>query len=872
MNDKHVAQIAVGLTSEQAAQRLAQDGPNELSPPQRRTLWHMLAELAREPMLQLLLAAGTIYLLLGDRGEALMLLAFVVVTVLISVSQEQRTEHVLEALRDLTSPRALVLRDGQPLRIAGTAVVVGDLLLLDEGCRVAADGRLLEANDLALDESLLSGESMPAAKQVQTGELTTETHQVFAGTMVVGGQGLARVTATGPRSEIGRIGKSLAEIKPPPTPLHQQTRRLVRIFSVLGLSLSAVVVLLYGFSRGDWLAGLLAGITLAMSMLPQEFLLILTVFMAMGAWRLSRQRVLTRRAATIETLGSATVLCSDKTGTLTANQMAVAELARLRPAPLLSPAPQQQPQLQTWSPNEQPAPADFAELLEFAVLASERQPFDPMERALTTLGQAHLPAAALHPDWTLVHEYALSADLPAMTHVWQRRGQGVTSDAGHCVAIKGASEAVAALCGLPDAAVRALAEHTLAMAARGLRVLAVARAEWVGTAWPAQPAGFGFTFLGLLAFADPLRPEVPAAIAQCRAAGLRVLMITGDHPATASAIASQAGLGRTAAVVTGAQIAAMSAAELQQCVQSSEVFARIKPQQKLLIVEALKAQGEVVAMTGDGVNDAPSLKAAHIGIAMGGRGTDVAREAASLVLLDDRFDAIVAAVRLGRRIFDNLHKAMAFVLAVHVPIAGLSLLPLLLGWPLVLAPVHIAFLELLIDPVCSIVFEAEGEEADVMQRPPRNPAAPLFSTGLILWSVLQGLLILLAVSGFFALLLQQQQLPAEAARALAFVALVSCNVALILANRSLHGKLLAGWMRPNPVLWRVLAATAGLLAAALWIPALRDIFRFALPSPIWLAAAVGLGGLVLLALEGLKRLSSGRLAAQRVSKADRLMR
>ncbi len=859
MNNKPELQSAVGLSSEQAAQRLAQDGPNQLSPPQRRTLWHMLAELVREPMLQLLLAAGAIYLLLGDRGEALMLLAFVLVTVVISVSQEQRTEHVLEALRDLTSPRALVLRDGQPLRVAGAAVVVGDLLLLDEGCRVAADGRLLEANDLALDESLLSGESMPAAKQVQTGEVTTETNQVFAGTMVVGGQGLARVTATGPRSEIGRIGKSLAEIKPPPTPLHQQTRRLVRIFSVLGLSLSAVVVLLYGFSRGDWLAGLLAGITLAMSMLPQEFLLILTVFMAMGAWRLSRQRVLTRRAATIETLGSATVLCSDKTGTLTMNQMAVAELARLRPAP----SPSTPPQLQTWSPNQQPAPADFAELLEFAVLASERQPFDPMERALTTLGQAHLPANALHPDWTLVHEYGLTPELPAMTHVWQRGGADLLPDGSHCVAIKGASEAVAALCGLPDATLRALAEHTLAMAARGLRVLAVARADWVGTAWPNEPAGFDFTFLGLLAFADPLRPEVPAAIAQCRAAGLRVLMITGDHPATAHAIAAQAGLaalGSAAAVVTGAQMAAMNAAELQRCVQSTEVFARIKPQQKLLIVEALKAQGEVVAMTGDGVNDAPSLKAAHIGIAMGGRGTDVAREAASLVLLDDRFDAIVAAVRLGRRIFDNLHKAMAFVLAVHVPIAGLSLLPLLLGWPLVLAPVHIAFLELLIDPVCSIAFEAEGEEADVMQRPPRDPAAPLFSTGLILWSVLQGLLILLAVSGFFALLLHQQKLPAEAARALAFVALVSCNVALILANRSLHGGLLAGWLRPNPVLWRVLAATAGLLAAALWIPALRDIFRFALPSPTWLAAAVGLGGLVLLALEGLKRLSSGRLA------------
>jgi Ca2+-transporting ATPase len=840
-----------GLSPAQAAQRLKDDGPNELNPPKKRTVWHILADLAREPMLQLLLAAGAIYLLLGDRGEALMLLAFVLLTVIISVSQEQRTERVLEALRDLTSPRALVIRDGETLRIAGREVVRGDLLLLTEGDRVAADALLLQANDLQCDESLLSGESLPVAKRPSVaGEIAAESHRVFAGSLVVGGQGRARVTATGPRSEIGRIGKSLAEIEAPPTPLHRQTRRLVRVFSILGLSLSAALVLIYGLLRGDWLAGLLAGISLAMSMLPQEFLLILTVFMAMGAWRLSRQKVLSRRSATIETLGSATVLCTDKTGTLTVNKMAVAEMA----VPLAGAAG-----LQLWAAKTQDLPSEFHQLLEFAVLASELDPFDPMERALLALGQARLPSAALHPSWSLLHEYALSAALPAMTHVW--RADGATQ----VVAIKGAVEAVLALCRLTASQAQALTQQADAMAARGLRVLAVARASWAGEPWPDEPAGFEFELLGLTAFADPLRPEVPAAIAECRAAGLRVLMVTGDHPATAMAIAAQAGLAQSEAALTGAAMVAMSAADLDRQLRTQHVFARIKPAQKLALVEALKAQGEIVAMTGDGVNDAPSLKAAHIGIAMGGRGTDVAREASSLVLLDDNFGAIVQAVRLGRRIFDNLRKAMAFVLAVHVPIAGLSLLPLLFGWPLILSPVHIAFLELLIDPVCSIVFEAEPEEADVMARPPRDPALPLFSSGLLGWSLLQGALVLLAVGGWFAGLLAHGVAP-ESARALAFVALVACDVALILANRSFKGPLLAAWLRPNAMLAWVLAATACLLALALGLAPLRAVFGFELPPTELLAASLALGFVVLLGLEALKRLVRHGSAGARSAK------
>ena len=827
--------VETGLSAAEAAARLREDGPNELSPPQRRSALQMLLEVAREPMLQLLLAAGIVYLLLGDRGEALLLLGFVVATIAISLGQQQRSERVLQALRELTSPRALVRRDGELQRIPGTEVVRGDLLLLADGDRVAADAELLQANDLQLDESLLSGESLPVAKQAGA---EGEPGRVYAGTLVAAGQGLARVIATGPRSEIGRIGVSLGKIESPETPLHAQTRRLVRLFAIAGASLSLLVLLLWGWQRQDWLGGLLAGISLAMAMLPEEFMLILTVFMAMGAWRLSRERVLARRAATIETLGAATVLCSDKTGTLTLNRMAVAELQAADGGA-------------AWCAAEgQVLPEAGALLLEFAVLASERVAIDPMERALQALAARQLPAAALHEDWQLVHEYPLSGELPAMTHVWRASGETAAT-----VAVKGAPEAVASLCRLDAAMLQRVVAQAQAMASRGLRVLGVARARWdaaPGAPWPVSTAAFAFDWLGLVGFADPLRPEVPQAVRECREAGLRVLMITGDHPVTAAAIAAQAGLDGQAQVLGGAEIAALDDAELARRVRVHTVFARIRPEQKLRIVNALRSQGAIVAMTGDGVNDAPSLKAAHIGVAMGSRGTDVAREAADLVLLDDNFDAIARAVRLGRRIYDNLRKAMAFVLAVHVPIAGLSLLPLLLGWPVILGPVHIAFLELLIDPVCSVVFEAEDEEGDVMRRPPRDPAAPLFSPGLLAWSAAQGLVVLAVVAGLHAWV--QALLAPEAARALVFATLVACNIALILANRSLGGAWLAGWFRPNAVLWKVLAATLALLAAALWLAPLRTVFGFALPEGAWLLLVPAAGLATGLLLEALKRL------------------
>ena len=846
-----------GLSADEAARRLAREGPNEL-PQQRRRGWVRIAgEVAREPMVQLLLAAGLIYLVLGDRGEALMLLAFVAITSAINILEEGRTERVLEALRELSSPRALVLRDGERHRIAGRELVRGDLVFLAEGDRVPADARLLEANDLQADESLLTGESVPVRKRAMTPAQWAETASpaadgaqrpggddlpwVYSGSMVVRGRGLAEVVATGGRSELGRIGRSLESLVAQPTPLNRQVRRMVRVFAVLGLLMSAVTVLLYGWLRGDWLGGLLAGIALAMAMLPQEFVLILAVFMAMGAHRLSAQRVLTRRAAAIEALGSATVLCTDKTGTLTLNRMSIAEIR--------VPADGSDPHAIVglgWMPADGEPPAPVARALAHGILASEVDAFDPMEKAFHDLGVRYPGEAAQRLDsgWRIVHEYPLTPDLMAMTHVWQAPAGGAVE-----VSVKGAPEAVAGLCGLGAEQAQALREQALRMAGTGMRVLAVARADGAAQPWPADPHRFPFVFLGLVGLLDPLRESVPGAIRECRQAGIRVVMITGDYPATARAIAAQAGIEVGEGVLDGATIARLDDEQLRARVADCGVFARVTPDQKLRLIGALRARGEVVAMTGDGVNDAPSLKAAQIGIAMGGRGTDVAREASAIVLLDDHFEAIPGAVRLGRRIHDNLRKALAFVLAVHLPIAGLTLVPLLFGLPLMFAPVHIAFLELVIGPVCSIVFEAEPAEGDVMDRPPRAPDAPLFAPRALLASSAQGLLVMAGVAAL-AFTLLQQGAGEPVARAAGFIALVVADFGLILFNRSFAGSWIAALMRPNRALWWVAGSTLLLMAAVLAIAPLRELFRFGLLSPAQLAAALltglGVGGLLFL--------------------------
>jgi Ca2+-transporting ATPase len=808
-----------GLSAAEVEARRAQDGWNELAAERSRSVIDTVIEVVREPMFLLLLGAGAIYLLTGELREALILLGFVLIIIFVTVLQERRTEHALAALRDLSSPRALVVRDGAVCRVAGREVVRDDLLLLTEGDRVPADGCVLSAHELALDESLLTGESEAVAKLPDEGGTPLP---VFAGTLVVRGQGTVRVTATGNATELGRIGKSLGTIGGGASPLQAELAGLARRLAVIGMVLCVLLSLTYVHLRGDWLKALLAGITLAMSILPQEFPVILIVFLAFGARRIAARGVLTRRLSAIETLGQTTVLCVDKTGTLTHNRMAVAALVvgdeTLRIAGGVQLAE---------------LPETFHRLLEYAVLASETDPHDPMEQAFQSLAGTHLANTEhLHPDWQLAREYELSPDLLAMSHLWQ-----VPASARSEVAAKGAPEAIADLCHLPPDERERLAARAAELADDGLRVLAVARAQHPGTDWPALQHDFEFRFIGLIGLADPLRENVPAAVARCRAAGVRVVMITGDHPRTARAIAAQAGIDGSR-VLTGPELAVLDAATFANEVARCTVYARVSPQQKLAIVDALKGRGDIVAMTGDGVNDAPALKSAHIGIAMGRRGTDVAREAADLVLVEDDFTAIVDAIRLGRGIFRNLRHAMTYTLAVHVPIIVLTLTPLLLGWPLVLAPVHIAFLELVIDPSCSVVFEADEADDRLMRDKPRPSGSVLLSPSRIAISLLLGVLasaVVLAVYGHAL----AAGFEVARARTLVFVALVFSGIALIFTARSPTGGWLAALRPPAPVACWIIAGTVFALALVTFVPLLAQQFDFSpLPPLSWLGAAL----------------------------------
>ncbi|MFA5052082.1 MAG: cation-translocating P-type ATPase [Patescibacteria group bacterium] len=812
MADKVTSMQWPGLSDADVQKMVALEGYNELPGSRRRSILLIFIDVLREPMLLLLVACGVIYLFLGDRTEALLLVAAIVVVISITLYQERKTERALEALRNLSSPRARVIRNGAVQRIAGREVVRGDILMLEEGDRVPADARLLKVTNIHADESLLTGESVPVRKhagnrdadEIKPGgrDLTC----VYSSTLIVSGRGVAEVVATGIRTEVGKIGLVLRTLETEQSTLQKQTRRMVNIFAIVGVVLCIIVALVYSLTRGDWMGGLLAGLSLAMSALPEEFPVVMTVFLALGAWRISQRNVLTRRIPAVETLGSATVLCVDKTGTITQNRMAVASACLDGKCYPIS--------------SEQRSMAEeLHELVEYSILASPPDPFDPMEKAMRELGErAFGHHDHIHTDWKQIREYPLTDKLLSMARAWLPPNQKE-----YIVAAKGAPEAIADLCHLDKAAISRLESHIEQLADMGLRVIAVAKARTASL--PAGQHDFTFSIIGLLGLADPIRPAVPSAVSECRKAGIKVKMITGDYPGTARHIAAQIGMESPITILTGQALEKMNKKELAMKVKETDVFARVVPEQKLHIVQALKATGEVVAMTGDGVNDAPALKAANIGVAMGGRGTDVAREAAPVVLLDDNFTSIVAAIRTGRRIYDNLRKAMSFIFAVHIPIAGIALISVLMKWPLALLPLHIAFLELIIDPACTLVFEAEDEEKDVMSRPPRSPNVPLFGRAQVWTSVIQGLGVLVVVVAIYVLALESQW-GEGVARALAFSSLVIGNLGLIIANRSQTRSTLDSLKRPNIALRWVIGLAVSVLILALSVPSLRELFSF----------------------------------------------
>lgn len=831
----------MGFSTAEAQQRLKTAGWNELPSAKPRSLLAIAWTIVREPMFLLLISCGIIYLILGNKEDAFILLGSVVIIMGMTFSQERKSERALEALRELSSPNALVLRDGEQQRIPGREVVPGDIIFLVEGDRVPADAMLIVSQGVAVDESLLSGESVPVRKVASTiaqekVALPGGDDQpfVYSGSLVVQGKGKARVMATGEKTALGRIGKALFTLESESSHVQNETAHAVKIVALSSIVLVILLAVWYGITRSDWLNGILAGLTLAMALLPAELPLILTIFLGLGAWRIAKKNVLTRHISAIEMLGAATVLCVDKTGTLTQNRMVVAQMVVGDEAHEFNVAamPESFPEI-------------FHETLEFAMLSSHRDPFDPMEKAIQEAGNVALAGTEhIHDGWTLVEEYPLSPELLAMSRVW--RSPDLVD---YVIAAKGAPEAIIDLCHLDSVQVQRISAQVNLVAEQGLRVLAVAKASFQQLELPAIQHDFDFRFIGLIALADPLRPTVRAAIDECHAAGIRVIMITGDYPATALSIAAQSGLNSSGGVITGADLDKLDDTQLQQrLVQASNqinVFCRVQPEQKLRLVMALKRAGEIVAMTGDGVNDAPALKAAHIGIAMGSRGTDVAREAAALVLLDDDFSSIVAAVRSGRRIFDNIRKAVVFVVAAHIPIAGMSMLPVMMGWPLILLPVHIVFFELMIDPTCSIVFEAEPEESDVMRRPPRRSDAKIFDRNLLMLGLQQGVALFVVLLVVY-LASQWAGLDVEQARALTFSAMIIGDIWLIFINRSWSLPLRVSVKLPNPALWWVVAGSLMLLGSALFVPFLSVLFHFGVTSVSHLLLMVAVVSSILL--------------------------
>ncbi len=814
------ARLKSGLAEAEAAIRLTAVGPNKLPRARGRGLLRIVFETLREPMFLLLIGAAGLYLVLGDLAEGLFLVVGAMASIGLVVMQETRSERALEALRDLAQPHARVIRDGRERQVPARELVPDDILLIGEGERLPSDARLVGGELLTVDESALTGESAPVSKPpAGSGEDldpnpspgAESSPHLFAGSLVVRGQGVACVTRTGPSSALGQIGASLAGIGQERTPLQQKAGRLVAILGGFALAFCALVAVAYGLLRHDWMGGALAGVTVAIGLIPEEFPMVLAVFLALGAWRLATHQVLTRRAAVIETLGGATVLCVDKTGTLTENRMRVARLWTLAgDTEVLG----------------QAVPAGpAAALLEVAAMASAVRPVDPMDRAVRVLAGA---PAVCDPTVEPERVWPLRAERLAVIQLWRGRGRSQVA------AAKGAPEAIFTLCRLPAAEVAALHRVIARYAEAGLRVLGVAQARTEG-GFPEDPATAEFRFEGLVGFIDPLRADVPAALAEARSAGIAVIMITGDHPATALAIARAAGLDTRGGVLLGSEVDSLEFPALCERLRTVRVCARIVPAQKLRIVEALKADGEIVAMTGDGVNDAPALEAAHIGIAMGQKGTDVAREAADLVLLDDSFASIVGGVRLGRRIFTNLRRALTYVTAIHIPIAGLALGPILLGMPQMLFPVHVMLMELAIDPICALVFEAEPSESEAMTRPPRHPEESLFGLPQIGLALVQGATILAAVFGVYVWALSRASEPA--ARGAAFAALVLANLVLALTDAASSGQLFAPHRR---TFWLIAAAIGGLMTAVLSVPPLASIFRVARPDTLMLGATLAI--------------------------------
>lgn len=737
----------MGLNAKDVAASRQIHGINELPTQKSKSFVFKFFAVFKEPMLLLLIAAGVLSIILADPLDTAVLLVMISGVVGITLYQEERAEKALKSLQKISAPSAMVLREGNWTKVEARDLVVGDLVRVSEGERIPADLKIESASNFSVDESALTGESLAVSKE--SGE------NLFSGSLAVTGRATAVVVAVGSKTELGKIGTSLAEIKHERTGLETEINGIVKVIAALAVFASILVVLLIVLRSGVWLEAMLSGIATAMAMIPEELPVILTLFFALGAWRMSKERVLTRRSAVIETLGSATVICVDKTGTLTMNKMTADSVIVGSETFVLG--------------SDSPSEA-VQKVMDFGQLATPVDSFDPVDVAFR--GIQTQPEAR-----TLLREYSLSSELMAMTMVWEGGDRQL-------IATKGAPEAVAALSGLSHSEIAEIVKDVAAAAVSGRRVIAVAGAVVdKSQPLPEQQSELKLEFLGLVSLRDPIRPGVSASVEQCHQAGIRVVMITGDFIGTAHAIAAEIGLPE-GDYLTGQELDELSDEELSARVKNLVVCARMTPSHKLRLIAALKANGEVVAMTGDGVNDAPALKKADISVAMGMRGTDVAREASHLIITDDDFSSIVAGVRRGRSIYESLRKAVAYVIAVHMPLIGMALIPVLAGdFPLILLPAMVAFMEMVIDPACTIIFQAEQTEPNIMKRKPRPIAQKLLNRGTLSLALVQGLVVLGFVAAQYFWLLSQGR-PEPEVRSMTLALMIVANFFLIMVNRS----------------------------------------------------------------------------------------
>ena len=751
-----------------------------------------------EPMFLLLLVAALIYFFLGEPQDGAIMLVFVVVIIAIEIYQEWKTDQTLRALKDLSAPKIKVERDQKVYNILSRELVPGDIVFIEEGVKIPADGSVVQANDLRVDESSLTGEAQAVWKHTASNETTTDywrTDFVYTGTLVTTGSATILVEKTGAETEYGKIGKHLVEAKPERSPLEKQINHLVKICAGVAIVLLVLVAGITFFNTAGLalhdriVESILSGITLAMAMIPEEFPVVLTVFLSMGAWRLAKKQSLIRKLPAIETMGALSVLAVDKTGTITENNMTVSTL---------------------WTNHS------TERLAEIMGLASETDPYDPMEMAMLAYNETLGLTKARLFDGELLTEYSFTDELKMMGHVWKKSEEVV-------VAAKGSPESILAISlGSEDekAAIRQKIEE---FARQGLRVIAVGEQRVTQETIPETITDCTLTFLGLVGLVDPPRAGVKKEIARCQKAGIKVVMITGDNGVTAQAIAKQVGINGATHYLTGQEIDRMTQEELEEKVRDSTVFSRVTPEHKMKIIQAFKANGEVVAMTGDGVNDAPALKYADVGIAMGQRGSEVSREAADLILLDDNFSTILNTIKDGRRIYDNLVKAVGYILVIHIPIALAALFGPLMGLTqaaLFLLPIHVVLLELVIDPTCSVVLERQVAEADIMTRPPRDPNEKLLSKRLVVKSVLQGLMIFIASFGVFYFTLSQDQSNDELARTMGLVVLIVANLFLVQVNSSKTRLAIQTFMSliHDKVIWSILGGTIVVLFALIYSP------------------------------------------------------